>query len=103
MAEADLVEGTARLLALRLEYAYMAEKPPAATELPSPLEERLTAREREILCLLARGHTNREIGDQLVISVRTVEWHRGRLQWKLGVQSRADLFRVATGLGLLAA
>jgi DNA-binding NarL/FixJ family response regulator len=61
----------------------------------------LTEREQEVLALLALGHTNREIAERLFLSVRTVEWHRGRLQWKLGVTGRAALTRRARTLGLI--
>lgn len=61
----------------------------------------LSEREREVLSLLALGHTNREIADRLFLSVRTVEWHRARLQWKLGVSGRAALARIARGRGLV--
>ena len=57
----------------------------------SPVVERLTAREREILMLLARGYRNREIGDHLVISERTAEWHVANVLAKLGLESRAQL------------
>jgi DNA-binding NarL/FixJ family response regulator len=62
---------------------------------------RLTGREREVLALLASGHTNREIGHALHISERTVETHRAHVTEKLGVRSRAELFRAARKLGLL--
>jgi DNA-binding CsgD family transcriptional regulator len=61
----------------------------------------LSDREREILGLIALGHTNREIAEQLVLSVRTVEWHRARIQWKLGVSGRAALIATARGQGLI--
>jgi two-component system response regulator NreC len=61
----------------------------------------LTRREREILGHLARGYTNKEIADRLVLSVRTVEWHRARIQWKLQVSTRAELITAARALGLL--
>lgn len=59
----------------------------------------LTPREREILSLVAEGLTNREIADRLVISRRTVEWHRARIQASLGVFGRAELTRVAREAG----
>jgi DNA-binding CsgD family transcriptional regulator len=62
---------------------------------------RLTGREREVLALLAIGHTNREIGHALHISERTVETHRAHVAEKLGVRTRAELFRAARKLGLL--
>ena len=55
----------------------------------------LTRRELEVLQLLALGHTNPEIADQLYISVRTVEGHRARLQRKLGRSGRAQLVSFA--------
>lgn len=51
----------------------------------------LTPREVDVLRLVARGHTNREIAERLFLSVRTVEGHRGRLQRKLGLTRRSEL------------
>jgi two-component system, NarL family, response regulator NreC len=62
----------------------------------------LTAREREIVQLAALGHTNREIADRLVLSVRTVETHRSRIRRRLGLGTRAALVRWALEHGLLA-
>lgn len=55
----------------------------------------LTPRETEVLRLMALGHTNREIGEQLSLSVRTVETHRAHIQQKLGLDSRPELTRYA--------
>lgn len=66
-----------------------------------PLDE-LTAREREVLRLLALGHTNQEIAERLIVSVRTVESHRAHVMNKLRVTTRAGLVRVALEAGLLA-
>jgi len=60
----------------------------------------LSPRERQVLELLARGHTNREVANRLVLSVKTVETHRSRLSDKLGLHTRADLVRLAFDLGL---
>ncbi|HEU4368193.1 MAG TPA: response regulator transcription factor [Methylomirabilota bacterium] len=60
----------------------------------------LSPRERQVLELLARGHTNREVASRLVLSVKTVETHRARLGDKLGLHTRADLVRLAFDLGL---
>lgn len=57
--------------------------------------ELLTAREREVLQLIVEGYTNAEIAAQLVISPRTVEFHRANLRRKLGAHTRADLIRAA--------
>ncbi len=61
----------------------------------------LSAREVEVLRLIALGHTNREIADQLVLSVRTVESHRAHLHQKLRCANRAELVRYALARGLL--
>jgi two-component system response regulator NreC len=64
-------------------------------------EDGLTTRARDVLRLAALGHTSREIADRLVLSVRTVEAHRARIQRRLGVSSRAELVRWALDNGLL--
>ena len=57
--------------------------------------------EREVLRLLALGHTNQEIAKQLYISVRTAETHRAHIMQKLRLSSRAELVRYALDQGLL--
>ena len=59
----------------------------------------LTPREREVLRLLAAGHTNPEVAALLFLSPRTIESHRANIQRKLGVRSRADLVRAAAEIG----
>lgn len=61
----------------------------------------LTPRQREILRMIAMGHTNREIGETLGISVRTVEVHRFNLMRRLNVRNVAQLLRYALQQGLL--
>jgi len=61
----------------------------------------LSEREREVLGLLALGHTNQEIAKMLFISVRTAETHRAHIMRKLGLNSRAELVRYALAEGLL--
>ena len=51
----------------------------------------LTTREREVAVLIARGLTNQQIADQLVVSERTVEWHVGNILGKLGLESRSQV------------
>lgn len=63
--------------------------------------EPLTRRETDVLRLLARGHTNRQIADVLGLSVRTVEGHRANLMGKLAVSSRVELVSYAEEHGLL--
>ena len=55
----------------------------------------LSPREIDVLRLMALGHTNREIGEQLELSVRTVETHRAHIQQKLSLTTRPELTRYA--------
>jgi two-component system, NarL family, response regulator NreC len=64
-------------------------------------EDALSEREREVLKLVALGHTNPEIAAQLYLSVRTVESHRAHIQQKLRMSTRAELVRYALDSGLL--
>jgi DNA-binding NarL/FixJ family response regulator len=61
----------------------------------------LSGRERDVLGLIALGHTNAEIGDRLHISEKTVETHRAHILEKLGLRTRADLVRFAIEHGLV--
>lgn len=61
----------------------------------------LTEREREVLGLIALGHTNVEIGEKLFVTVKTVETHRAHIMTKLGLRTRADLVRYALREGYL--
>jgi DNA-binding NarL/FixJ family response regulator len=79
----------ARLVAADAEATRLAEADP------------LSDREREVLRLLALGHTNQEIAKQLYISVRTAETHRAHIMQKLRLQTRADLVAYALERGLL--
>lgn len=63
--------------------------------------EPLTPREVDVLKLIVEGHTNRQIAEQLSISVRTVEGHRANLSEKLGLHSRVELVRYAKEHGLI--
>jgi DNA-binding NarL/FixJ family response regulator len=81
----------ARLVAAEADEARRAEEDP------------LSDREREVLRLLALGHTNQEIAKQLYISVRTAETHRAHIMQKLRLESRAELVRYALAQGLLEA
>lgn len=61
----------------------------------------LTDREREVLQLIAEGHTLRAIADILILSPKTVEGHNSRIMAKVGARNRADLVRYALGAGLV--
>ena len=81
-------------LGARLMQAEVEERERAAAD---PLSDR----EREVLRLLAVGHTNQEIAAQLYISVRTAETHRAHIMQKLGFNARSELVRYAIDQGML--
>jgi DNA-binding NarL/FixJ family response regulator len=66
-----------------------------------PPDDPLTARESEIVKLIAEGNTTRDIGELLVISEKTVERHRANILEKLGMRDRVDLTRYAIRRGLV--
>src|SRR3954452_16455743 len=68
---------------------------------PEGPPDNLTPREVEVLRLIALGHTNSEIGDQLHLSVRTVETHRAHIQQKLGISARSELVAYALKHGFV--
>jgi two-component system response regulator NreC len=74
------------------------DPPPMRKQKPA---EFLTPREIDVLRLLAKGHTNRQIADTLNVSVRTVEGHRANLMSKLELHSRVELTSYAEEHGLL--
>jgi DNA-binding NarL/FixJ family response regulator len=74
-----------------------AEAEAKAREEADPLSDR----EREVMRLLALGHTNQEIAKMLYISVRTAETHRAHIMQKLRLSTRAQLVRYAIDQGLL--
>lgn len=76
--------------------ARMAAEPP-----PSGPPDDLTERELEVLRLIALGHTNNEIAEQLYLSVRTIESHRAHIQQKIRRSTRAELVRYALDHGLI--
>lgn len=67
----------------------------------SPLLASLSSRELEVLTLIVRGHTSKDIAQALGIAKPTVDTYRARLVDKLGAKSRADLVSLATRAGLL--
>jgi len=77
--------------------ARLAAEPPA----PAGRPDDLTGREVDVLRLIARGHTNAEIGKLLFLSVRTVETHRAHIQQRLGRTTRAGLVQYAFENGLV--
>ncbi len=83
------------------------ETQPAANSQPqslpdqSGLIEPLTARELEVLQLMAQGHTNQQIAEALIISVGTAKWYTGQIYGKLGVSNRTQAVAHARELNLL--
>lgn len=61
----------------------------------------LSEREQQVLQMLAEGHTNKEIGVKLDLSVKTIETYRARIASKLQLRTRADIVRYALEMGLL--
>ena len=61
----------------------------------------LSDREKEVLTLVAKGYSNKEIAEQLIISVKTVETHKGNLMEKLQMKTRPELVTYALKKGLL--
>lgn len=61
----------------------------------------LSEREKEVLTLIAKGYSNKEIADRLVISVKTVETHKSNVMEKLGLRTRPELVKFAMQKGLL--
>jgi DNA-binding CsgD family transcriptional regulator len=80
------------------EYALMliAGAPP-----PAAADGRLSARERELITLVAQGHTDAQIAAELFISLRTVGSHLDRIRDKTGCRRRADMTRLALSAGLV--
>ncbi|MEV6196397.1 response regulator transcription factor [Streptomyces sp. NPDC051920] len=68
-----------------------------------PPEQVLTAREEEVLKLVAEGHSSKEIAEMLFISIKTVHRHRENLLHKLGLRDRLELTRYAIRVGLIEA
>jgi two-component system response regulator NreC len=101
-ADAELVEAV-RLAAAGSTYLHPRLGAQLAAEPDKSSKDDLSDREREVLKLIALGHTNSEIASQLYLSVRTVESHRAHIQQKLQLQTRAELVRYALDNGLVEA
>ena len=100
-ARAAQQRGAAMSLATAAEYALLLTAPdppqPAAPAGPG----KLSAREQELVRLVARGRTDADIAAQLYISIRTVRSHLDRIRDKTGCRRRADLTRLALSQGLV--
>ncbi len=93
-------EGRAMKLEQAIEYA-LDRSPTPETVAPEAYPAGLSAREVEVLRLVAQGMTNAEVAEELFISPRTVNWHLGSIYRKLGFSSRTEATRFAVEHGLL--
>jgi predicted ATPase/DNA-binding CsgD family transcriptional regulator len=102
--------GAAMALAAAVEFAVMMteqveENVPAPIPAPAPAAQPgsglLSARERELVALVAQGRTDAEIAEKLFISIRTVRTHLDRIRGKSGYRRRADLTRLALQEGII--
>jgi two-component system response regulator NreC len=104
LKNADLSELVSAIEAVHRGDRYFSA--PIPDDFPVPEPERiggtsLTGREREVLQLIAEGHSNQGIARQLSLSIKTVEVHRSNVMAKLGADNSADLVRYAVAQGLL--
>ncbi len=99
-ADAELVQAV-RSAAAGETYLQPALGARLAAGEPDSAVDDLSERERDVLRLIALGHTNAEIAEQLFISIRTVESHRAHIQQKLQLSKRAELVRYALEQGLV--
>jgi predicted ATPase/DNA-binding CsgD family transcriptional regulator len=98
-AQAAEERGAAMSLGTAVEFALMltADSPPASGA--ETAWEKLSPRERELVTLVAQGHTDAQVAERLYISVRTVGSHLDRIRDKTGCRRRADLTRLALSAG----
>lgn len=99
-ADAELVQAV-RSAAAGDTYLQPALGARLVSEPESRRGDDLSEREREVLRLIALGHTNAEIAEQLYLSIRTVESHRAHIQQKLRLSSRAELVQYALEHGMV--
>jgi DNA-binding CsgD family transcriptional regulator len=93
--------GAAMNPATAAEYVLMLTAPSPSPSAGEAMPGNLSARERELVTLVAQGRTDAEIAAQLYISIRTVRSHLDRIRDKTGCRRRADLTRLALSTGLL--
>jgi DNA-binding CsgD family transcriptional regulator len=93
--------GAAMSMATAAEYVLLLTAPDPPPAQAAPGAARLSARERELVTLVAQGHTDAQIAAQLYISIRTVRSHLDRIRDKTGCRRRADLTRLALTEGMV--
>jgi DNA-binding CsgD family transcriptional regulator len=98
---ATALEEVVRMALAEDEPEPAAEATPAAPPAPEDAElQALTAREREVAALIARGLTSAEIAAELIVSERTIDAHADHIRAKLSLRSRAEIAAWATAHGL---
>jgi len=101
---ADFAPTLSRGRGLGLDGAYALaldeREAPAADRAVQPSRDGLTAREIDVLRLVARGLTNNQAAETLVVSPRTINWHLTSIYAKLGLRSRTEATRYALERGL---
>jgi DNA-binding CsgD family transcriptional regulator len=100
-ARAAEQRGAAMSMATAAEYALLLAEAPGPRQPEALGLGRLSARERELVTLVAQGATNAQIAARLFISIRTVSSHLDRIRDKTGARRRADLTRLALSAGLV--
>jgi DNA-binding CsgD family transcriptional regulator/tetratricopeptide (TPR) repeat protein len=100
-ARAAEQRGAVMSRAAAAEYALLLTEDPGPHQPGAPGLGELSARERELITLVAQGHTNAQIAARLHISVHTVSSHLERIRDKTGARRRADLTRLALAAGLV--
>lgn len=104
----DAIRAVARgRIYTQVQLAAASDRLPVTTTSETKADNNLLAtlsdREREVLVMVAQGHTNQAVADKLDLSVKTVESYRARLMSKLGLRNRAELTQLAMEAGLLSA
>jgi predicted ATPase/DNA-binding CsgD family transcriptional regulator len=100
-AQAAEERGAAMSLTMAIEFATLLAAEDPQQHPPAPDQLPLSARERQLVTLVAQGQTDAQIAAQLYISVRTVRTHLDRIRDKTGCRRRADLTRLALSAGLV--
>lgn len=98
VADSDLLHGVREVIAGK-NYVSLGETVVRPSPQANDPLRGLSAREREVLLLLVRGHTNQAIADQLGVGVKSIESYRARMMAKLGVSTRAELVEIAMRAG----
>lgn len=101
-ADSELLSAIRAVHQGRMFVSMPSQKPEdLLTSVPGDSAKPLSEREQQVLVGLAKGYTNKEIGEQINLSVKTIETYRARIAAKLQLRSRAEIVRYAISQGLL--